>query len=93
MDEGKPRCSRCGGAATFWMIENSTELPFCAACTDRELADVRISGLRKAFSRPRRFDGTCPYCGWTAQQLAESALLGCPICYEALDLHAIPGLA
>ncbi len=88
----QPLCSHCGGAVSFWLTDVS-EAALCTACTDRALPELRIVGLRRAFSRPRRLDGTCPFCGWTTTQLAETALVGCPLCYEALDLGAIPSLA
>jgi protein-arginine kinase activator protein McsA len=50
------------------------------------MPEMRLGSLRKHFQRDRKADNTCPNCGWTSQQFADTSLVGCPLCYEALDV-------
>lgn len=42
----------------------------------------RLVSLMTSASRP---EDRCPNCGWTAEQVIAQHLLGCPLCYSALD--------
>lgn len=87
------RCARCGGVGAFLIRSDASVEELCASCADRQFSSFRPAALKKSFGRPRRLDGTCPFCGWTEEQLLETSLVGCPVCYEALDLRVIPGMA
>ncbi|HEY3782347.1 MAG TPA: hypothetical protein VGL56_14790 [Fimbriimonadaceae bacterium] len=66
--------------------EHGLEVFVCVTCLDRLYPDMRLGSLRKEMIRPRKADGKCPNCGWTAEQLNKTGLLGCPLCYEAIDM-------
>jgi hypothetical protein len=83
------RCNVCGGASVFNVLADGASQTYCASCLDRAFPDIRPGALRKAFVRPRRLDGRCPHCGCSEQDMAETALVGCPLCYEALDMRSI----
>lgn len=38
--------------------------------------------LLSGFLGYERTEEVCPNCGWTASQVQERAVLGCPLCYE-----------
>ncbi len=83
MNEG---CAQCGGAATLNLREDGSNSPICTACLDRLMPAMRLGSLRKQFLRDREERGFCPYCGWTTEQVQETGLVGCPLCYEALQI-------
>jgi protein-arginine kinase activator protein McsA len=56
---------------------------------DRSYPDSRLGSLTRAFQRPRE-PGKCPYCGWTAAKAKDLGLVGCPLCYEALEASLWP---
>lgn len=84
-------CAHCGGAASLILREHGAATPICANCLDRMAPEMRLGHLRTQFVRDRKVAGTCPYCGCTNEQLAKTGLAGCPLCYEALDVHALIG--
>lgn len=79
-------CAECGGAATLILTEGPDRIALCVACVDRKFPELRLGSFKKQFMRPRKTDGACPNCGWTQQKLSETGLLGCPLCYEALEV-------
>lgn len=84
------RCERCGGIASLVVSERRQRgVRLCEACANRIAPELRPSAFLAEFHRHRRQDGNCPFCGWTNEQYVESSLLGCPLCYEALDLHLL----
>jgi protein-arginine kinase activator protein McsA len=82
-------CAHCGGAATLIVREDGATSSICSSCLDRIMPGMRLGSLRKQFIRDREERGVCPYCGWTNQQVAETALMGCPLCYEALEMPVV----
>ena len=83
MNEG---CAHCGGAATVVLREDGAATPICAQCLDRITPGMRLGNLRKQFLRDRKVGAPCPHCGWTNEQLTQTGMVGCPLCYEALDI-------
>ena len=57
------------------------------------MPDLRLASLGRAFGRSRASFAACPHCGWTLEKAQETALFGCPLCYEALDVLKITGNA
>ena len=83
MNEG---CALCGGAANLTLNEEGSSSPVCSSCLDRITPGMRLGSLGKQFLRSREANGICPYCGWTNAQVAETGFVGCPLCYEALEI-------
>lgn len=59
----------------------------CFGCLNREEPGMRLGHLLKAMRRPRLANGVCPFCAWTEQQLLDTTLCGCPLCYSALTVE------
>ena len=77
-------CADCGAPAALSITEGGVTRVLCPACTDARAGVPSLAILARSLRRPRRRDGKCPYCGTTAEQASETALVGCPLCYEAL---------
>lgn len=77
-------CADCGAPAALSITEGGVTRALCPACTDARAGVPSLATLAKALRRPRRRDGKCPYCGTSAEDAKETALVGCPLCYEAL---------
>jgi protein-arginine kinase activator protein McsA len=52
---------------------------------DRPLMQYGRELLSRFLVSPER-NGICPYCGTTFHQFLDSGVLGCPLCYDALEV-------
>lgn len=77
-------CADCGAPAALRITEGGVTRALCPACTDARAGVPSLAILARSLRRPRRRDGKCPYCGTSAEEASETALVGCPLCYEAL---------
>jgi protein-arginine kinase activator protein McsA len=84
-------CEVCGSIAGNLVTEKQAGRMLCSACLTYEYPSLPLRPLLKAFQRPRTAAGRCPHCGCTQEQLEQTSLCGCPLCYEALDVRRIPG--
>jgi hypothetical protein len=66
--------------------EDGSRSPICSACLDRLTPGMRLGNLRRQFIRDRKAGGACPNCGWTSEEIVKTGLVGCPLCYEALEI-------
>ncbi len=57
----------------------------CEACAGRKPGIQGLCGLVRSLKRGRKPSLTCPHCETTADDVKETGLAGCPLCYEALD--------
>jgi protein-arginine kinase activator protein McsA len=78
-------CADCGAPAALAITEGGVTRELCAACAETRAGVPALGGLARALRRPRRRDGRCPHCGTTAEQATATGLVGCPLCYEALQ--------
>ncbi|MGV3618402.1 MAG: hypothetical protein ACO1SV_24005 [Fimbriimonas sp.] len=78
-------CADCGAPAALSVIEGGVTRALCPTCAESRAGVPALATLARALRRPRRRDGKCPHCGSLATEAAETALVGCPLCYEALQ--------
>ncbi|HRK22679.1 MAG TPA: hypothetical protein PLX06_12760 [Fimbriimonadaceae bacterium] len=84
------KCSLCGARAGFRVRDAHGTTAYCESCI-RRTAEAPIAELLQAFRRPKAPKGVCPHCGWTDAKLEQTGMLGCPLCYEALDGQILAG--
>lgn len=77
-------CERCGGDDAFSIKEDGSTSVVCGICLDKRYPELRLGTLTRPLQRTRTF-GICPHCGWTTERAKKNGLVGCPLCYEALD--------
>jgi protein-arginine kinase activator protein McsA len=75
-------CSNCGRQGFCSVSQDGVESVLCARCAEDLAGPVGLGSLVRAFDRQRKLGGPCPHCGTTAEKLRQSALVGCPLCYE-----------
>ena len=86
------RCAVCGAQARYRVArEDGTEC-YCDSCFKRT-PEGEWKPLLDSFARPLAPAGKCPHCGWTVERLEQTGLVGCPLCYEALDRGILAGFA
>ena len=80
-------CVRCGRKTSMRLVESHDQAHLCRLCLDRQAPALRLGTLAAALTAysPKADRQSCPYCGWTAEEAVEKGLVGCPLCYEALD--------
>ena len=61
------------------------EEAYCYECYGKHFLSAHVDG----HANGRQYDA-CPYCGWTAEALQRTALVGCSHCYHTLGGVAIP---
>ncbi len=59
--------------------------PICNECLLRQLPDIPITELATNLLSNKPNRRGCPFCGTNSAQAIEDGLVGCPLCYEALE--------
>lgn len=76
------RCAECGGVGTFRATRENETRFLCGRCV-REV-DSRLVPLIEALDRPKVTRTLCLHCGWSVEQIEQTGLVGCPLCYVSL---------
>lgn len=78
------RCAYCERMATYRVQAGLNRLHLCPECAQgwarRTLGKPVIHWLRQLKPIPKAHS-SCPFCGTTPQQVRESGLYGCALCY------------
>lgn len=74
------------------MVRDGEESLWCESCL-RETPELALVELLKSLKRPKKPMANCPHCGWRIEQVQETALLGCPLCYEVFATDILKGIA
>ncbi len=90
-----PACSLCGGPGMAAARRSATheESTFCWTCLAKFEPELEFGSFVRSLVAIRPRPGGCPYCGWTERRLAETGLLGCPLCYESIESPLLAGFA
>lgn len=67
------------------MARFQVQEPICADCMARQVPGIPLRELSSNLvsNKPNRI--CCPMCGTTSDKAIDDGLVGCPLCYEALD--------
>jgi formylmethanofuran dehydrogenase subunit E len=79
------RCSVCGRPAWVSIEESGTERSLCLRCAERFGPGPWIIGLLAKTAPGRPTLGRCPNCGTTEAEVRQTGLVGCALCYEAME--------
>ncbi|MEN3002590.1 MAG: hypothetical protein ABDI19_12235 [Armatimonadota bacterium] len=86
-------CSVCGAAAWLRVRTGSGTLVLCRACAlcyERRTLGVSLSRWLQQLIPPPKTYTQCPFCGTTAEQVQQTGLYGCCLCYQVLAGKAPP---
>lgn len=81
-------CAYCERIATYQVQAGWQRLHLCDSCaqawTRRTLGIPLTQWLRCLKPAPQTY-ATCPFCGTTTENVHETGLYGCPLCYLLLQ--------
>lgn len=77
-------CERCGAPAMISIANQSETTWLCDDCVRASEITPGLYDLLRSFILLPANKQSCPYCGWSATDLEQTELLGCPLCYESL---------
>ncbi len=78
-------CALCGDGAWLRVRAGSGDLLLCQACAqryERRVLGAPLSRWLQQLRPPPRSRSECPFCGTTRDQIQQTGLYGCCICYE-----------
>ena len=79
------KCTECGRPATFVCEQDGVQSSLCASCATLRAGFYGAAEFLQAFVRTKASRQACPNCGTRAEEVESSGLVGCPLCYEALQ--------
>ena len=68
-------------------VDGEAVEPNWTAASQR-IGSAMFSSLTAQLRVPARIGSECPHCKTTAQQVSETGLVGCPLCYVVLSAAA-----
>jgi len=77
-------CARCGRPASVMLDYRNAREDLCDQCLDAVVDIPFFSEFREALLRRPHQTGACPHCGTTRDQVTDTGLAGCPLCYVSL---------
>ncbi|MFQ3586227.1 MAG: hypothetical protein SNJ74_06760 [Fimbriimonadaceae bacterium] len=82
-----PRRQRNPGRARggFVVLRDGDRAEMSARAFVRLYPELRVLTFLKSALADVSKAQRCPACGWTAAKIEETGLVGCPLCYEAVD--------
>jgi protein-arginine kinase activator protein McsA len=78
-------CAFCGAGAWLRVRTSSGDLLLCQACAqryERRVLGAPLSRWLQQLRPPPLSHSQCPFCGTTRDQIQQTGLYGCCICYE-----------
>ncbi len=82
-------CALCGAAAWLQVHTERRTLALCRACAtryERRMRTAPISRWLQQLRPPPRTHTRCPLCGTTPEQIQQTGLFGCCICYQVFGV-------
>ncbi len=80
-------CALCGAEAWLRVRTGSGALTLCRACAlryERRMLGAPLSRWLNQLRPPPQKHTRCPFCGTTLEQIQQTGLYGCCLCYQVL---------